>query len=137
MLPSVSSDFAEKIDAVKAELLKEPQCEYPVSHSIYEGMYHRTVFLPQGALAVGARIRIPTLLIISGHIRTNEGDRMKEYKGYFVLEGSAFRQQVILALEDSYMTMVFPTKAETVQEAEDEFTEESEQLQTRNKELTR
>lgn len=137
MLPAVSKEFEAVLQEAKRRVLELPQVYFPIAQGIYEGMYHRTAFLPKGAVAVGAMIKVPTILIISGHVRFNEGEKIKDFNGYFVLEGRAFRRQIAYAEEDTYMTMLFPTKAKTVQEAEDEFTEESEQLQTRNKELTK
>ena len=86
--------------------------------------------------AVGTLIRVPTLLIVSGHVRINSGDRVYELCGYHVLEGEINRKQMAWALEDTEITMIFATKAKTVDEAEREFTVEFEQLQNRKKEIS-
>lgn len=77
---------------------------------------------------MGALIKIPTVLIVSGRIRTATADGEIELSGYCVIPGMAGRKQFIIAVEDSFLTMCFPTKAKSVEEAEKEFTDEYESL---------
>lgn len=120
-------------EALKANF---PEYVFPVEHSLHGGMYARTIRMPAGTAAVGTLIRVPTLLIVSGHVRINSGDRVYELEGYHVLEGEINRKQMAWALEDTEITMIFVTKAKTVDEAEREFTVEFEQLQNRKKEIS-
>ena len=71
--------------------------------------------------------------MISGHVLMNDGTHVVEIEGYRVLECKAGRAQIARTLKDTYMTMSFATDAKTVREAEDEFTDEPEQLLTRTK----
>jgi hypothetical protein len=45
-------------------------------------------------------------------------------QGYAVLPASAGRKQAFVAQADTRLTMVFPTSAKTVEQAEREFTDE-------------
>jgi hypothetical protein len=123
-LMALLSSIEKELEAIGDE-------EIPVEQGIHAGCYIRTSFLRKGMTGVGALIQIPTVLIVTGHVVINSGNRMLEIKGHRVLKGEAHRKQVVTALEDSYLTMVFATKAERVDEAEEEFTAEAERLQSR------
>jgi len=53
------------------------------------------------------------------------------YAGYHVCLGQSGRKQAFYALKDTYMTMLFPTGAATVDAAERQFTDECEKLLSR------
>ena len=54
-----------------------------------------------------------------------------EVKGFDVFIAEANRKQVALALEKSSIVMIFKTDAKTIEEAEEEFTNEPEKLASR------
>ncbi len=58
-------------------------------------------------------------------------DGAVEVAGYTVFSASAGRKQAMVALTDTYLTMLFPTDAKTVDEAERAFTDEYDLLVTR------
>jgi hypothetical protein len=51
--------------------------------------------------------------------------------GYHVLPASGRRKQAYVAHADTWLTMVFATSAQSVEEAEDEFTAEAHKLMSR------
>jgi hypothetical protein len=51
-----------------------------------------------------------------------------------VVAAPANRKQVVHAMEDSYVTLSFPTNAKTIEDAERDMTDESHRLQSREKE---
>ena len=128
---AMSSDSIERAYRLEAEVEKRPQFQLETHHSLHAGMYARTIMVPSGALACGALIKIATLLIISGRGAVYIGGEAKEVEGYHVIEGDAGRKQAWLSFEDTYITMIFPTAATSVEEAEAEFTDEADRLQTR------
>lgn len=134
-LPKTSEACIARLESVEAELGKLPQVTIPVEQKLYAGMYARTICVPKGVVAVGVTIEIPTILVLNGHCQFNSGDKVYEFNGHYVLEGQAHRKQICVALEDTYMTMMFPTSAKTVEEAEEEFTHEANKLQTRKQEV--
>lgn len=122
-------------EALKEELVANPdaEVEIPCEQHLHAGFYSRTIFIPKDTVAVGVTITKDTQLVIAGHVLMNDGTHVVEIDGYRVLECKAGRAQIARTLEDTYMTMSFATDAKTVREAEDEFTDEPEQLLTRTK----
>lgn len=122
-------------EALKEELVANPdaEVEIPCEQHLHAGFYSRTIFIPKDTVAVGVTILKDTQLVISGHVLMNDGTHVVEIEGYRVLECKAGRAQIARTLKDTYMTMSFATDAKTVREAEDEFTDEPEQLLTRTK----
>lgn len=101
-------------------------------HLIHAGMYHRTILVPKGMTLTGAHIKIATTLIINGDASMfiEEGETIR-FVGYNVRAGMPGRKSAFHANEDTNLTMIFPTKARTVEEAEAEFTDEADRLFSR------
>jgi len=87
--------------------------------------------IPAGHMITGAVIKIATILIISGEIIAYVGDKSLHMSGYNVVPASAYRKQAFLAKTDTYMTMLFSTSAKMVEDAENEFTDETDTLISR------
>lgn len=108
-----------------------PEAELVTEHFLFAGLYSRTLFMPKDSVIIGALIKIPTVVTVSGHCFMSTGLKAVELKGYHVFKGSANRRQAFIAVEDTYITMSFATQAQTVEQAEEEFTDEFKQLITR------
>lgn len=132
-LPPCSPEDVKAMDDLMDEVKKLPQVMIAVDHFIHAGMYVRTCFIPAGYVIVGALIKVPTVLIVNGHCKVTVGSRVKMIDGYVVLKAGGGRRQAFLAIDDTYVTMQYATKAETVEQAEREFTDEYDLLQTNNK----
>jgi hypothetical protein len=129
---AVMSEAAiEKVRVVQNEMLKMPQVNLPVHHTLHGGMYSRSLVIPAGVALAGAFILVPTMLIVSGNVTVYANDQAYEIDGYQVLVASAGRKQLFVAHSDTNMTMLFATTATTVEAAEDEFTSESSLLASR------
>ncbi|MDR1351525.1 MAG: hypothetical protein LBJ59_12265 [Zoogloeaceae bacterium] len=139
-LPSVASPrigptLPETLDGIRAfeDLLSQlPQADIVTRHVFHAGLYARTITIPAGVVLTGALIRRATLLVFSGHATMLTDDGAKTLRGYHVIPASAGRKQVFLAHADTELTMIFPTDARTVEEAEAEFTDEYERLLSRS-----
>ena len=129
--PAMSAADVEKVGRLEAHLRDMEQVPITTTHHFHAGMYARTVRIPKGVVITGALIRIPTLLIVSGHVTVFIGGDTIELRGYHVIPASAGRKQVFVAHADTDLTMLFPTSAGTVEEAEAEFTDETELLMSR------
>lgn len=105
-----------------------PQVEIATEHIFHAGMYARTIMVPAGVSVTGAQIQIPTLVIINGDVLIYGEDGANRHTGYYIALGQEGRKQAFYALEDTYITMIFPTTTTTVAEAEKEFTHEYEKL---------
>lgn len=130
-LPAMSNMDVEKVRRLERDLLQAEQVPITTTHHFHAGMYARTIRIPAGVMITGALIRIPTLLIVSGHVKVFIGGEVIELEGYRILPGQAGRKQVFLALADTDLTMLFATDATTVEAAEAEFTAEVDLLASR------
>lgn len=106
-------------------------CEFPTEAFFHAGCYVRTCKVPRDTLLAGAVIKVPTVLVVCGHCYVTTGSNVQEIDGFAVLRGAPGRSQVFRALEDTYLTMVYASKAESLDAAEEEFTDEFEELLTR------
>ena len=122
----------QRVREWEAVALQMPQVPIVTRHVIHAGMYARTIRIPAGVVLTGAFIRIPTMLIVSGHAQVFVDGSVVEIAGYQVVPASAGRKQAFLAIQDTDLTMLFPTSAATVEDAEDEFTDEPHLLFSRH-----
>lgn len=132
---SLSPSSSEAISAIERatdQLLQHPQLDLVTEHVLHGGMYTRTIRLPKMYAMTGAFINIPTILVLHGFGEVLTNDGWKEFNGYHVLAGSAGRQQAFKCWSEVEMTMIFPSQAKTVEEAEKEFTDDYEKLMSRH-----
>ena len=129
-LPALSDEDLEVMNDVIAEVKKLPPIDISVEQFFHAGIYVRTCFIPAGCVIVGALIKIPTVVQVSGHCKVSIGSKTAVIDGVVTLKADAGRRQAFLALEPTYVTMSFATKAKTFAEAEKEFTDEYELLTT-------
>lgn len=127
-IAAMSPASIEKVNALQDILIKKEQHDIPTQHVIHAGMYARTIKLPAGVMLTGALIKIPTTIIVHGVASVYTGADVITLNGYHVIPASAGRKQVFMAHEDTMITMIFPTTAQTVEEAEQQFTDEYELL---------
>lgn len=121
----------DTVRQVEAVVLTLPQVLISTDHVIHAGMYSRTIMVPANTVITGALIKIATMLIVNGDAWVYVGDQSFRVQGHAVLPASAGRKQAFVAVADTYLTMVFPTTASTVEEAERQFTDEAEKLWSR------
>lgn len=110
--------------------------ELSTEHHLHAGVYSRTIHVPAGVSVVGVTIKCPTQLIASGDFTLTDGGTAKRFTGHHVFDGAAHRRAAVVAHEDSSFTMLFATTAKTVEEAEKEFTDETDRLLTNKEKLT-
>lgn len=130
-LPAMSQDAVEAVSRFEELVLTQPQAEIVTSHLLHAGMYARTVMIPKGVMITGALIKLATTLIIDGYVEVFTGEKTLTLIGHHVIPASAGRKQVFLAHADTHITMLFPSQAASVEEAETEFTDEAERLLSR------
>ena len=115
-------------------LLNQPQLDLKYEHALWAGVYDRTVLVPRGHIITGAPVKIETLLTIVGDVIIGLDGNEQRVTGFAKIRAAAHRMGVFTALEDTYITMSFATKAKTVAEAEAEFTDEAHRLASRRQE---
>lgn len=128
----MSADAIARVRAMEAEAALLPQVDIHTRNLLHAGLYARTIRLPAGAALTGALIKIATVVIVSGHVSIYVDGEVIELAGYHVLPASAGRKQAFLAHADTDITMLFPSRAATVEAAEAEFTDEADRLLSRS-----
>lgn len=124
----------DKVRQLTDIISQYPQTDIVTTHSLHGGVYTRTIMIPAGVILTGALIKIPTTLIVSGKVTVYVGEQPSHFDGYNVLAASANRKQAFVAHTDTYLTMIFKTDAVTVEEAEEQFTDEFLLLSSRHPE---
>ena len=128
-IPAMTEAVIERVRAVEAHILAtQEQFDLPLLHVLHGGMYVRSLFMPAGTIITGALIRIPTTVIVVGDAIVWLGDAERRVSGHTILPASANRKQGFHAISNVHLTMLFPTAAKTVAEAEQEFTAEADRL---------
>lgn len=130
ILPMKQEDI-NKVYELEVYLGELPQVDIKTVHTLHGGIYCRTVMIPAGVAMAGALIKISTTLIISGKCAVFIGDEAVEFSGYNIVTAGACRKQAVVAIEDTHVTMLFPTSATSVEQAEEEFTDEVHKLLSR------
>lgn len=130
-IPAMTPEAIDYVSQLEKTFRELPQIEIKTTNTIHGGMYARTVKIPAGCMITGALIKIATMLIISGDVVMFVGKDTWKFKGYHVLPAEPGRKQAFAAVKDTWLTMLFPTAAKTVTEAECEFTDESDMLLSR------
>lgn len=130
-IPPMSPKAVEKVRELESVTRELPQVEIATDHVLHGGMYARTICIPAGVVLTGVFIRVPTVLVFDGQATVNTGEEPVTLTGYHVLAASAGRRQAFLAHSETRLTMIFATQAKTVEEAEDQFTDEAHLLFSR------
>jgi hypothetical protein len=133
VIAPMSETAIGKVRDLEAFTRQLPQQPIETAHLFHAGMYARSIELPAGVVLTGALIKIATILIISGDVIMYADGQARELHGYHVFAASAQRKQAFLALADTSMTMLFPTQAKTVEQAEGDFTGEAALLLSRGR----
>jgi len=132
LIESMKDAAIAKVYKLEEYSKKMPQVEIKTSHTLHNGVYTRTIMIPAGVMLTGALVKIDTTLIISGNVIVYAGDQSREIDGYLPILAAANRKQAFIAKKDTYITMIFRTEADSVEEAEEEFTDETHLLMSRN-----
>jgi len=119
------------VERLEAAVMDCEQVDIKTIHTIHAGTYLRTITMPAGCLVTGAIIKLDTTLIVSGDVILYVDGEPVHVSGYHILPAHKGRKQAVLANTESNLTMVFPTQATTVDEAEREMTDEFEKLGNR------
>lgn len=130
-IPSMTSEMIDKVRKLESYSLDMPQIDVATSHLIHAGMYARTIVIPANIMITGALIKIATIIIVQGDVIMYIGDESIELHGYNVIPAQPNRKQAFIAKTDTYLTMIFPSDAKNIYDAEDQFTDEADMLISR------
>ena len=127
-LPPSTPEAIDKVRVLTEGLQQLPQVLFVTEHLLHAGLYTRTIRLPFDTVCAAVLIKLPTVLIIQGDCDVWSNDELIRTHGYSVLPGSAGRKIAFVTRSDVAMSMVFPSAATTVDEAQREFTDEHDLL---------
>lgn len=130
-IPAMSDEAIGNVRRLESLARELPQVRIVTRHVIHGGMYARTVCVPANVMITGALVKLPTLLIVDGDAVVHLDGESARLTGHCVLPASAGRKQAFVALADTHITMLFPTAARSVAQAEREFTDEVDLLASR------
>ena len=132
---TMSPEAIDRVRVIEAFALSQPQVRIITEHTFHAGMYARTIRAPAGTMITGALIKVETLLILQGDALVYVGeDSALHCRGYTVLRAAAGRKQAFVCQSDTWLTMIYPTAATTVDEVERDFTDEFDLLLSRAQE---
>ena len=130
-IETMSPAAIDKVRRLERAALQLPQVAIETGHVLHAGLYARTIRIPAGVLITGALVRVATLLVVEGDVVVFVDGQPMALTGYHVLPAAAGRKQAFLARADTHLTMIFPSRAASVAEAEAEFTDEADSLASR------
>ena len=128
VIPVMSEEAIGKVRQLESIATTLPQVPIRTDHVLHAGM-------PAGVMITGVLIKVATLLIVQGDALVYAGGEPIRLSGYNVVPATAARKQAFIAQSDVYLTMIFPTDARDVDEAERQFTDEIELLASRKEQL--
>jgi len=131
-VPAMSQKAIANVRQLENCIKQLPQTLVNTHHVLHGGQYTRTIVIPAGVVLTGALIKVPTTLVISGDCTVYIGEESVRVAGYNVFAASACRKQAFMAHSDTFVTMTFATDAQTVEQAEDQFTDEAHLLMSRS-----
>ena len=130
-IPTTTQESIEKVIAIENRLRQHEQAKISTEHIFHAGMYIRTVRLVPNTVFTSALIKIPTLVVINGICELYAGDQWIHLEGYNVVPADAGRKGIYVTRGIVEITMIFPSNAKTVEEAEAQFTDEAASLLSR------
>jgi hypothetical protein len=130
-VPAMSAEAVANVRRLENCIRQLPQAPISTHHVLHGGQYTRTIMIPEGVVLTGALINVPTTLVICGDCTVYIGEESVRVQGYNVFAASAGRKQAFMAHSNTFVTMTFATNATTVEQAEDQFTDEAALLMSR------
>jgi hypothetical protein len=131
LIPAPSPAVLNELTRVQIFLGTLPQVPLATEHILHGGMYARTIRREPGSITVGSLINRATVLIVNGSCSILIDDRRVDLEGYNVLAGLPGRKSLSVTRGPVEMTMICPTSAKTVEEAENEIFAEADHLVSR------
>jgi len=120
MLRPAREDEVRGFERLREVLKRCGEIPMPTDHVLHGGMYVRTIHMKPGEVVLGSLIKLPTTLILNGSVSVVSGSETAWYRGYNVIPGSAGRQGLFIAHSEVDLTMIVTTRAQTIEQAEEE-----------------
>ena len=121
----------DKVRQFQEMLAQMPQEQIPLHHLIHGKMYARTIFAKAGTVIVGTEANLDNICVVCGDITVTTENGPIRLTGFNILPATRGHKRVGITHSDTYWTTLVHTDKQTVQEAEDEMTNESHLLLSR------
>ena len=133
IIPSSTAKSIEKVNSLENTIKDLEQIKLITAHTLHAGVYTRTIIMSPNEVLVGALIKIPTTVIVNGKCMVSDGSNQQLVDGVKTFACMPNRKQAFYSEDYTTITMIFKTNAKTIEEAEEEFTDEAKSLMSRQK----
>lgn len=125
-MPSV-----EAVRELESVILQCPQVDMPTEHIIHAGVSARTVFIPAGTVLTGALTNLDNICVVFGDITVTTDDGPTRLTGFNVLPAKSGVKRAGVTHADTWWCTLHRTEQASVEDVEDEMTNEAWGLLTR------
>jgi len=109
----------QRIRSMEAELLQQPQVDFPLLHWIEADRYYRAIFIPAGCILTGAVHRLEHECMSLGSILVSTDSGMRHLSGYNRFWAEAGKKRIGLALEDTIWLNIHWTNQKSLEGIEE------------------
>ena len=112
------------IRGIEESVKEAPQLKIEIREALHAGVYTRIAIVPENVLLVGALMKVPTTLVVVGRcaMTVNGGTSVADCVACFA--SPAGRKTVFRTFVPTKLIMSFATKAESLEQARQEFTDD-------------
>lgn len=121
----------DAVTELERQVLAAPQVDLRTEHALTGGVYARTITIPAGVVLTGALHKKDHINIVEGDITVTTDDGPVRLTGYHVIAVKAGSKRAGFAHSDTKWTTVCHTELIDIEAIEDEMTDDSARLQTR------
>lgn len=121
----------DAVAELERHVLTAPQVDLRTEHALAGGVYARTITIPAGTVLTGALHKKDHINIVEGDITVTTDEGPLRLTGYHVITVKAGSKRAGFAHSDTKWTTVCHTELTDIEAIEDEMTDESARLQTR------
>lgn len=136
-LPEIFSKMPtpDQVKELENHVLQLPQIDLQTTHVIHGGTATRTIFIPAGTVITGALTNIDNVCVLCGDITVTTDEGSKRLTGFHVIPANAGFKRAGYAHADTYWSTTWKTDLTDIKEIENEMTDESNLLQTRQQSI--
>ncbi len=124
----------DRVSELEEMLLSMPQIDMQTSNKLINGLYARTIVIPEGGCLTGAVHKTDHLCVLHGDITVTTDEGMKRLAGFNVITVKAGAKRAGYAHSETHWTTICQTAFESLEnlpEIENELVEGAENLMTR------
>ena len=118
----------DKVNAIEALMVQQPQVDLKVEHYFSDGVYARALEIPKGVMLTGRIHKFQQLnILVKGKMKVLVGDYYKTVEAPFIVVSPPGTKRIAIALEDCVWITVHGTHETDLELIEKTFIAQSEQ----------